>query len=114
MDSINQMTILNHINTIIYSIIIKNRKEQLDCKYDSILKAYNNLPPTLEISFDDNRVLCLFNKNEQDNLCIQITTRVALVCDWVKCDSTQMLITYHKVKNKLEELLTQVKLNTNE
>lgn len=114
MDSINQMTILNHINTIIYSIIIKNRKEQLDCKYDSILKAYNNLPPTLEISFDNSSVICLFNKNEQDNLCIQITTRVAFVCDWVKCDSTQMLITYHKVKNKIEELLTQVKLNTNE
>ena len=114
MNILKQLDILNHIYNIITTNILSGYNTQLDCKYDSILKAYNNLPPTLEISFDNSSVICLFNKNEQDNLCIQITTRVAFVCDWVKCDSTQMLITYHKVKNKLEELLTQVKLNTNE
>ena len=68
----------------------------------------------LEISIDDNRVMCLFNKNEQNILIIQISNydKKLYVSDLVKCDPTQILITYHKVKNKLEELLTQVKLNT--
>ena len=116
MDSINQMTILNHVNNIVYSVILKNRKNQLDCIYESIIKAGYDIPPTLEISFDGNRAMCLFNKNEQDILIIQISNydKKLYVSDLVNCDCTQMLITYHKVKNKLEELLTQVKLNTNE
>ena len=112
MNILKQLDILNHIYNIITTNILSGYNAQLDYKYTSTIEF--NSTPTLLISFDNSSVICLFNKNEQDNLCIQITTRVAFVCDWVKCESTQMLITYHKVKNKIEELLTQVKLNTNE